>query len=76
MMLVNCTPAQVNSGIVRQNSLWDFLIFKQIRKLLGGNVRLLITGSAPIAPSVLQWWVQLEGFRIDKWLYFIIIRLI
>jgi len=53
--------AEVNSGIIRQNSVWDYLIFKKIRKLLGGNIRLVITGSAPIAPSVLQWYRSVLG---------------
>ncbi|KAL5256943.1 hypothetical protein ACHWQZ_G012018 [Mnemiopsis leidyi] len=53
--------AEVNRGIVRQNSIWDYLIFKKIRKLLGGNIRIVITGSAPIAPSVLQWYRSVLG---------------
>jgi len=53
--------SEVNGGICRQNSVWDYLIFKKIRKLLGGNVRLVITGSAPIAPSVLQWYRSVLG---------------
>lgn len=56
--------AEVNNGIVRQNSVWDFLIFNKIRKLLGGNVRLLITGSAPIAPSILQWYRSVLGCHV------------
>ncbi|XP_063674317.1 long-chain-fatty-acid--CoA ligase 1-like isoform X2 [Bolinopsis microptera] len=53
--------AEVEQGICRQNSVWDYLIFKKIRKLLGGNIRLVITGSAPIAPSVLQWYRSVLG---------------
>jgi len=53
--------AEVESGIVRQNSVWDYLIFKKIRKLLGGNIRLVITGSAPISPDILQWYRAVLG---------------
>lgn len=34
--------------------LWDALVFNKFRKILGGRVRLMVTGSAPIAPHVLQ----------------------
>ena len=34
--------------------LWDALVFSKVKTLLGGNVRLIICGAAPIAPSVLR----------------------
>ena len=34
------------------HSLWDTLVFANVRKLFGGRVRLMITGSAPIATDV------------------------
>ena len=42
---------EVLKGINRNNSIWDFA-FRQIRESLGGNVKFLITGSAPISPEV------------------------
>lgn len=34
---------------------FDSLIFSKIRKVLGGNVRLMVTGSAPVAPDILEF---------------------
>lgn len=35
------------------NGCWDKLVFKKAAALLGGNVRLMITGSAPIDKDVI-----------------------
>ena len=40
---------------MRKDSLWDKLVFNKIQKLLGGRVRIIITGSAPLSPSVLDF---------------------
>jgi len=34
--------------------LYDAFFFKNMKKALGGKVRLIITGSAPISPKVLE----------------------
>lgn len=39
-------------GIVRRDSFWDWLVFKKIQDGLGGRVRLILTGSAPISKEV------------------------
>jgi long-chain acyl-CoA synthetase len=46
---------EVRRGLVRQNSMWDKLILKKVRDLLGGRVRFIFTGSAPIAAHVLDF---------------------
>lgn len=40
----------------RYLSYWDLIIFKKATMALGGKVRLLATGSAPIDPSLLQFF--------------------
>lgn len=45
---------EVLKGVVRKNSIYDFA-FKQIRESLGGSVKILISGSAPISPEVLHF---------------------
>ncbi|XP_043103110.1 long-chain-fatty-acid--CoA ligase 1 [Puntigrus tetrazona] len=47
--------AELSSGVVRNNSLWDRLIFNKIQASLGGNLRFILTASAPISPAVLSF---------------------
>ncbi|XP_008334994.1 long-chain-fatty-acid--CoA ligase 1 [Cynoglossus semilaevis] len=47
--------AELRSGIVRNNSLWDKLVFRKIQAMLGGNLRFVLTASAPISPTVLSF---------------------
>ncbi|XP_038610895.1 long-chain-fatty-acid--CoA ligase 1 isoform X2 [Tachyglossus aculeatus] len=47
--------AELRSGIIRNNSLWDKLIFHKIQASLGGKVRLMITGAAPVSATVLTF---------------------
>uniref|UniRef100_A0A8B9YWW7 Arachidonate--CoA ligase n=1 Tax=Buteo japonicus TaxID=224669 RepID=A0A8B9YWW7_9AVES len=47
--------AELRSGIVRNNSFWDKVIFRKIQASLGGKVRLMVTGAAPVSASVLTF---------------------
>ncbi|XP_066093922.1 long-chain-fatty-acid--CoA ligase 1 isoform X1 [Saccopteryx bilineata] len=47
--------AELRSGIIRNNSVWDKLIFRKIQSNLGGKVRLMITGAAPVSATVLTF---------------------
>uniref|UniRef100_A0A8C5A1P8 Long-chain-fatty-acid--CoA ligase n=1 Tax=Gadus morhua TaxID=8049 RepID=A0A8C5A1P8_GADMO len=47
--------AEFKSGVVRKDSIWDKFIFKKIQSGLGGRVRLMITGAAPVSPAVLTF---------------------
>ena len=38
-----------------QHKLWDSLVFKKIKNVLGGRVRIMATGSAPISGEVLSF---------------------
>uniref|UniRef100_A0A3Q3JWE7 Long-chain-fatty-acid--CoA ligase n=1 Tax=Monopterus albus TaxID=43700 RepID=A0A3Q3JWE7_MONAL len=46
---------ELMKGIMRRNSIWDWLIFRKVQGSLGGRVRLIITGAAPISPTVLTF---------------------
>eukprot|EP00731_Ephydatia_muelleri_P024784 Em0016g1055a len=47
--------AELRRGIIRNNSIWDWLIFSRVQKGLGGQIRILITASAPISGKVLDF---------------------
>uniref|UniRef100_A0A915EUD8 long-chain-fatty-acid--CoA ligase n=1 Tax=Ditylenchus dipsaci TaxID=166011 RepID=A0A915EUD8_9BILA len=59
---------EISNWIIRNNSLVDNLIFKKVREGLGGRVKLMITGSAPLSEAVLTFvrcamgCVVLEGY--------------
>ena len=46
---------EVDAGIVRNNSIWDRLVFNKIQARLGGRVQVLVTGAAPISNEVLMF---------------------
>jgi long-chain acyl-CoA synthetase len=43
-----------SKGLLR--SLWDFIAFKDARAAVGGNVRLVVQGAAPISEKVLEFF--------------------
>ncbi|XP_066523110.1 long-chain-fatty-acid--CoA ligase 1b [Hoplias malabaricus] len=47
--------AEMMSGIMRRNSLWDKLIFKKVQASVGGRVRMMMTGAAPVSTHVLTF---------------------
>eukprot|EP00092_Neocalanus_flemingeri_P012319 GFUD01013279.1.p1 GENE.GFUD01013279.1~~GFUD01013279.1.p1 ORF type:complete len:666 (+),score=116.54 GFUD01013279.1:120-2117(+) len=59
---------ELDKGIIRKDSIWDTLVFWFVRKKVGGNVRLMIVGSAPLAGNVLTFMraamgcIILEGY--------------
>ncbi|XP_072318579.1 long-chain-fatty-acid--CoA ligase 1a isoform X3 [Eucyclogobius newberryi] len=46
---------ELRNGVVRQDSFWDKLIFKKVQASLGGRVRMMITGAAPVSPVILTF---------------------
>ncbi|XP_067885499.1 long-chain-fatty-acid--CoA ligase 1-like [Heterodontus francisci] len=47
--------AELRKGIMRRNSIWDTLVFHKIADSLGGQVRLMVTGAAPVSETVLTF---------------------
>ncbi|XP_064377223.1 long-chain-fatty-acid--CoA ligase 6 isoform X3 [Dromaius novaehollandiae] len=56
--------AEVRSGIIRNDSLWDKLFFNKIQASLGGCVRMIVTGAAPASPAVLGFLRAALGCQV------------
>ncbi|CAH2276984.1 long-chain-fatty-acid-- ligase 6 isoform X2 [Pelobates cultripes] len=56
--------AEVRRGIIRNNSLWDRLMFNKVQASLGGRVRMIVTGAAPASPTVLAFLRAALGCQV------------
>uniref|UniRef100_A0A2K5S8D7 Long-chain-fatty-acid--CoA ligase n=1 Tax=Cebus imitator TaxID=2715852 RepID=A0A2K5S8D7_CEBIM len=56
--------AEVRSGIIRNDSIWDELFFNKIQASLGGCVRMIVTGAAPASPTVLGFLRAALGCQV------------
>ncbi|KAK6755234.1 hypothetical protein RB195_013922 [Necator americanus] len=45
----------LHNGIQKHDTVWDKLIFKKIHQAVGGHVRMLTTGGAPVIPAVMDF---------------------
>lgn len=45
----------ISRGIVRGDSIWDKLVFRKVREGMGGRLRIVVVGSAPLAGNVLTF---------------------
>ncbi|NXJ63745.1 ACSL5 ligase, partial [Rostratula benghalensis] len=61
---VTMKTAEIKQGIIRNDSIWDKLIFKKVQETMGGRVRIMVTGAAPISPSVLTFLRAALGCQI------------
>ena len=43
------------------NKLWSVIVLQRVEKSLGGRVKLILTGAAPLSPTVLQFLRQVSG---------------
>lgn len=46
---------EMENFVVRNDGFFDSLVFKKVREGMGGRVRLMVTGSAPLAENVLTF---------------------
>lgn len=54
-MAINSKLKTLRETGVMTHPCYDALIFNKVRSVLGGRVRLIVTGSAPIAPDILEF---------------------
>ncbi|KAL9961434.1 hypothetical protein ACROYT_G030372 [Oculina patagonica] len=47
--------ADLKRGIIRGDTFWDRTVFKKIKMVLGGNVRVITTGAAPLSSKVMTF---------------------
>lgn len=52
---VSTKLANVKATGAYTHGCWDRIVFKKMKQLMGGNVRLMLTGSAPISGEVLEF---------------------
>lgn len=52
---ISSKSAELERNIVRKNSIWDYLVFRKIQNSLGGRVRFVISGSAPLRDDVMKF---------------------
>ncbi|XP_019358346.1 PREDICTED: long-chain-fatty-acid--CoA ligase 5 [Gavialis gangeticus] len=61
---VAAKTAELKQGIIRNNSIWDKLIFKKVQETMGGQLRVIVTGAAPISPTVMIFLRAALGCQI------------
>lgn len=53
--------ADLNREIIKGDTFWDKVVFKKIKMLLGGRVRMVTTGAAPISGKVITFLRSVLG---------------
>ncbi|XP_018408206.1 PREDICTED: long-chain-fatty-acid--CoA ligase 6-like isoform X1 [Nanorana parkeri] len=56
--------AEVRRGVIRNNSIWDRMLFNKVQASLGGRVRMIVTGAAPASPTVLGFLRAALGCQV------------
>ena len=54
-MAVNAKLYHLNNSGSLTHKVYDKLVFNKIKQMIGGRVRMMVTGSAPISPDVLNF---------------------
>ncbi|XP_031548879.1 long-chain-fatty-acid--CoA ligase 5-like [Actinia tenebrosa] len=66
---LNSKEHDLKKNVSRGNTLWDYVVFKKIQKLFGGNLRMVTCGAASLSPKVMMFFkcslgkcLVLEGY--------------
>jgi len=60
-MALSAKARDVDSHRVIRHMLWDGLLLKRIQERLGGRVKLIFSGAAPLSPSILEFLKRVCG---------------
>ncbi|XP_055876985.1 long-chain-fatty-acid--CoA ligase 5-like isoform X2 [Biomphalaria glabrata] len=63
-MALKSKTKDLKRGIIRNDTIWDKFIFRSVQQALGGRVRIITTGSAPISSTVLSFLRCIVGCPI------------
>ena len=58
--------AELKRGIIRQDSIWDRLVFRKVQSILGGRIRRIVTGSAPLTQEVMNFLKCALGCHVNE----------
>jgi long-chain acyl-CoA synthetase len=58
---------EVPSGLARRHRLADRLVFRKVKERLGGRIRLCVSGGAPLAPEIAEFFHALDILIIEGW---------
>lgn len=61
---------QLHNRVFNNHSFWDILVFNKVRALLGGRVRIIPVGSAPLNGKVLDFLRCALGCHVCQFLIF------
>ena len=62
------TKYYIDRGIVRNDTIWDKLVFAKVQASLGGRCRVVVCGSAPLEPKILDFMRCASGAVVRAWL--------
>ncbi|TPX38595.1 hypothetical protein SeMB42_g06645 [Synchytrium endobioticum] len=63
-MAYSAKRRELRAGRLSNKTIWDRLVFKRIQDRFGGNLRLMITGAAPISTNVMEFLRIVFGCQV------------
>ena len=63
-MVLSARPSETDVYRTALNKLWSVIVLQRVEKSLGGRVKLIVSGAAPLSPAVLQCLRQVSGAAV------------
>ncbi|CAB4036999.1 long-chain-fatty-acid-- ligase 5, partial [Paramuricea clavata] len=54
-MALSSKESELSRNIIRRDSMWDYIVFRKIQETLGGRIRFVLSGSAPLSDRVMKF---------------------